>query len=290
MRLCGRFVLIILVLISGWASEPSCLSMAGEKPQIESGFNELYSLKFEDARRQFADWQQKNPKDPLGYEAMAAGYLFEELYYQHVLTSEYFLNDKRLLGGIQGKPDEGRKRNFEAANQKGRSLALEQLGKDSRDANALFALSIASGMEADFASILERRQMEGLSLVKEAQGYAKRLLELRPDEADAWLSLGAANYIIGCLPAYKRFFLWLGRIHGDKNLGMEQLRTAAEKGHYLKPFAEILLALAAMREKQEDLARIQLLDLVAHFPENSLFQQELARLGKHDPVLKDGGQ
>jgi len=290
MKLCGRFFLIILVLILERALEPSCLTMAGEKPQIESGFNALYALKFADARSQFADWQQKNPNDPLGYEAMAAGYLFEELYYQHVLTSEFFLSDKRLLGGIQGKPDEGRKRNFEAADQKGRSLALEQLRHDSRDANALFALSIAAGMKADFASILERRQMESLFLIKEAEGYAKRLLELQPDEADAWLSLGAANYIIGCLPAYKRLFLWFGRIHGDKNLGMEQLRITAEKGHYLKPFAEILLALAALREKQEDVARIQLLDLAAHFPENPLFQRELSRWDRHDAVSKDGGQ
>ena len=52
---------------------------------------------------------------------------------------------------------------------------------------------------------------------------------------------------------------------------MEQLKITAEKGHYLKPFAQIFLALAAMREKQEDLARIQLLDLAAHFPDKSPF-------------------
>ena len=62
---------------------------------------------------------------------------------------------------------------------------------------------------------------------------------------------------------------------------MEQLQITAEKGHYLKPFAEIFLALAAMREKQNDLARIQLMDLVARFPENPLFKEELNHLGKH---------
>ena len=34
----------------------------------------------------------------------------------------------------------------------------------------------------------------------------------------------------------------------------------------------------AIRENQEDLARSQLLNLAAHFPENPLFQAELARL------------
>jgi hypothetical protein len=54
---------------------------------------------------------------------------------------------------------------------------------------------------------------------------------------------------IGCLPAYKRFFLWFGEVHGDKRLGMEQLQITAEKRRYLKPFAKIFLAHAAIREK-----------------------------------------
>jgi hypothetical protein len=234
------------------------------------------------------EWQQANPNDPLGYEAMAASYLFEEFYDQHVLTSEFFLDDKRLLGGIQGKPDEGRKINFNAASRKGRDIALKRLSEAPQDPNALFSLSIAAGMQADFEAILERRQLESLSLVKEAEGYAKQLIALQPENADAWLSLGVANYIIGSLPAYKRFFLWFGRIHGDKRLGMEQLQITAEKGHYLKAFAEIFLALAAMREKQDDVARNQLLDLVAHYPENPLFQRELARLGSHFATSNNG--
>jgi hypothetical protein len=262
----------------------------GAKPQVELGFNLLYRLKFVEARSQFADWQQMNPGDPLGHVAIAASYLFEEFHAQHVLTSEFFLDDERFLGGIQGKPDESRKINFEAANRRGKDLALKRLRIDWRDANALFALTIATGMQADFTSILERRQMESLSLIKEAEGYAKQLLEVQPDEADAWFSLGAANYIIGCLPAYKRFFLWFGRIHGDKRLGMEQLQITAEKGNYLKPFAKIFLALASMREKREDVARSLLQDLAAQFPENPLFQAELAHLAAPFAGSQKGGQ
>jgi hypothetical protein len=280
-------VLIVALANAGGFSTPAD---AGEETLIEKGFNLLYQLKFEEARRQFTDWQQENPKDPLSYEILAASYLFEEFYDQHVLTSEFFLNDERLLGGIQGKPNESRKINFEAANQKGQTIALAQLSVDPRNSNALFALTISTGMRANFAAILERRQLEGLSLIREAEGYARRLLRLRPEEADAWFSLGAANYIIGSLPPYKRFLLWFGQIRGNKQLGMEQLKITAEKGHYLKPFAQIFLALAAMREKQEDLALSQLLDLTAQFPENPLFQAELARLSCHCADSQHGGQ
>jgi len=282
--------LLSMILLLARTGIPEAAASAGRKPHIERGFNLLYQLNFGEARRQFSAYQQENPADPLGYVAMAAGYLFEEFYNQHVLTSEFFLDDERLLGGIRGKPDEVRNRNFEAANLKGRELSLKRLKIDPYDAGALSALTMATGMQADFAAILMRRHSESLSLIKETEGYAKRLLVLRPDEADAWLYLGAANYIIGSLPAYKRLFLWFGRIHGDKNLGMDQMRITAEKGHYLKPFAEILLAMAALRENQEDIARSNLRDLAAQFPENLLFRAELSRLNTQIESAKHGGQ
>ncbi len=288
MRVSGMFFIAILMMAAFYGQSHQVI--AGEKPQIESGFNLLYELKFGEARNQFSEWKRAYPADPLGYAAMAASYLFEEFYYQHVLTSEFFLDDRRLLGGIHGKPDQGRKVGFQSENEKAKELARRRLNEDPQDDNALFALTISTGMQADFLSILERRQLESLSLIKQAEAYAKRLLVLQPDDADAWLSIGAANYIVGCLPAYKRFFLWFDRIHGDKEVGMEQLQIAAEKGHYLKPFAQIFLALAAMREKREEIARTQLMDLAAHFPDNPLFRDELVRLDRRNAWSRNGGQ
>jgi hypothetical protein len=56
------------------------------------------------------------------------------------------------------------------------------------------------------------------------------------------------------------------------------IRVAADHGHYLRPFAKILLALAALREHNTEVARAQLSNLVAEFPENQLFAGEMAKL------------
>jgi len=257
---------------------------AGKAPEIDAGFHLLYELKFTEARARFAAWQKAYPDDPLGSASEAASYLFEEFYRQGVLTSEFFLDDKRLLGGVVAKPDEIRRAGFAAANQRAQELARRRLKANARDADALFALTISTGMQADYASLIEKRQLESLRLVREAEGYAKNLIALQPDSADAYLALGAANYIIGCLPGYKRFFLWFGGIRGDKPGGMQQLQTAATRGHYLRPFAKMLLALAALREKQVELARAQLRELTAEFPDNSMFARELAKLPKPAPA------
>jgi hypothetical protein len=74
---------------------------------------------------------------------------------------------------------------------------------------------------------------------------------------------------------------WLLRLAGgetDKAVGIQKLKLTAEKGHYLAPFARLLLAVAALRDHDEWRARTLLEGLVRDYPHNPLYAQELARL------------
>ncbi len=249
-----------------------------EQPEIDAGFRLLYELKFPEARATFAIWENKHPGEALAPAVEAASYLFQEFDRQNVLTSEFFLDDDRLLGGVQGAPDRAVRDAFGAAARRAQELARARLKTNPHDADALFALTIATGMQADYTSLIERRQMESLRLTREADKVAKDLLAVAPGAADAYVALGAANYIIGCLPGYKRFIIRFGGFHGDRALGMQQLGLTAANGHYLRPYAKLMLALAAMREKQWGLARTQFEQLTAEFPANAKFARELAKL------------
>jgi hypothetical protein len=121
--------------------------------------------------------------------------------------------------------------------------------------------------------------------MRQAEDEAKTLLAVDPSANDAYVALGTSNYVIGCLPSYKKMFLWFGGIHGDKDRGMDQLQTAAAQGNYLRPFAKILLALAAEREHQDARAHTLLTELNKEFPENPLFAHELALLNQREPKL-----
>src|SRR6266478_4064866 len=150
-------------------------------PQLTAGFDLLYEQKFAEAREVFASWESCNSGDPFGEVAVAASYLFEELHLQGVLTSDFFLNEKRFLHGIDGRPDPARMSHFREALARARELAREQLAK------------------------------------------------------------------------------------------------TAENGLYLKPFAKIVLALAARREKQDPLAQKLLRGLTEQYPGNELFASEYAK-------------
>jgi hypothetical protein len=64
-------------------------------------------------------------------------------------------------------------------------------------------------------------------------------------------------------------------VHGDKVRGMEELQSAASGGHFLRPFAKIMLALAHEREHQYKEAAVLLAELHKEFPENPHFKAEM---------------
>jgi len=266
------------------AAPPTDTPAFSSVPELEAGFHDLYVQKFPEAREIFEKWANDHPDEGFGQVAVAASYLFEEFYLQHVLTGDYFLNDKRFLGGITGTPDSDRIQGFETAIAKARALAFQRLKKHSRDPEGLYVLMLAAGMESNASSMLLKKHYDALKHLKEANVSAELLLQQRPDAYDAYVALGCANYIIGSLPGSARFMLWFGGIHGDKRLGMEQIQKTVDGGRYLKPFAQILLALSARREKQDALAQKLLKDLTEEFPGNPVYIAEYEKaLGRPIP-------
>jgi len=280
------FILLAPSLSRAQAAQDGSDSAFTEIPELKEGFRLLYVQKYPEAREKFSVWTSAHPDDPFGFVAKAASYLFEEFYRQGVMTSDFFLNDKKFLRGIDGKPDPERLKNFDAELAHARSLANARLSKNKKDAAGLFALTLAAGMESNSDSILQKKHLEGLKRMKEANEHAKLLLAQRPDADDAWVAPGSADYIIGCLSGGVRMVLLFGGIHGDKKLGMELVGKTAEKGRYLEPFAKVLLALAARREKQDALAQRLLHELTEEFPDSPLFAAEYAKvMGRPIPAV-----
>jgi hypothetical protein len=258
------------------ATEQPKMSADPVPGMLDTGFHQLYELNFQGAREQFLSYQKARPNDPLGGAAEAASYLYEQFNAKGVFTSAFFLNDAKFLGGAEGSPSENQNQAFLRANDHAREMAKAQLKTSPGDAHALLVLTITDGMESDYDVIIIKKQLAGLSLMRQAEAEAAKLLIADPDAKDAYLALGASQYIIGSLPGYKRAFLFFGGIHGDRSRGMDEMQLAADHGHYLSPFAKILLALACEREHQNDRARVLLVQLSTEFPANPLYAHELA--------------
>jgi hypothetical protein len=284
-------VLLILAIVAPSARAQDVTPAFSNDPDLEAGYRDLYQRQFIEARSTFTKWISEHPNEAFGHVSLAASYLFEELFVQGVLTSDYFCDDKRFVGGITGAPDPERIKNFNIEIARARTLAQQRIKKNSHDPEGLYVMTLVAGMESNANSMLLKKHIDALKFLKEANANATSLLAQRPDAYDAFVALGSANYIIGSLSGSARFLLWFGGIHGDKVLGMQQVTKTADNGHYLRPFAKILLSLSARREKQDAIAQKYLKELTEEFPSNPLYSAEYAKaLGRPIPASLGPGK
>jgi hypothetical protein len=245
---------------------------------LDLGFREMYNLQFEEAHRTFKGWEQLHPDDPLGPASDAAAYLFSEFDRLGVLQWELFLDDEKFKQSKKLAPDPVTRRAFDASVTLSEQIADRVLARSPGDRNALLAKVMDLGLRSDYLALIDKRYLASLREMKTAGLLAQSLLARDPTCYDAYLAIGVENYILGLKPAPVR---WVLRIYGaetDKDQGLQKLRLTAEKGHYLQPFARLLLAVAALRDKNSNEAKELLAGLVQQFPNNTLYQRELERL------------
>ncbi|MBZ5720369.1 MAG: hypothetical protein LAO03_08300 [Acidobacteriia bacterium] len=267
-------ILLTLAILAGSAGAADVPAIGASG--LDRGFRLMYNLDFDHAHQVFSAWQQDHPEDPLGPAGDAAGLLFSEFDRLGVLESQF--DDKAFEARKKLSPDPALRERFNAALSLAESRARTRLAKDPKDRDALFAMTLSSGLQADYAAFIDKSNFSALHHTKDATSWADQLLAVDPQCYDAHLATGISRYIVGSMAAPVRWFLRLGGVSGDKKAGIEELQLTAERGHYLAPFARILLAIAYVRDKDNASARDLLSSLRQEFPNNSLFALEIARL------------
>jgi len=260
-------------------ADPCSMPAAGDGyQQLDAGFHALYDLDFARGERTFLAWESQHPGNPLGPASRAGGYLFQEFERLGVLRSEIFTDDQRFLQRKKLAPSRDLKARFGRELARADAFADQMLAQNPRSADALLAKTLVNGMQADYAGLIEKRDAAALSYTKEGRRSAERLLQVDPSCYDAYLALGAENYLVAIKPPVVR---WLARLRGaraDRDQGIRELTLTAEHGRFLKPFAKLLLALAAQRDHDPATARRLLAALHMEFPNNSHYRDELNKL------------
>jgi hypothetical protein len=247
-------------------------------PEIGNGYRQMYDLDFKTAHGTFQAYEQAHPDDPLAHVSNAAAYLFAEFDRMHVLEMDLFADDSKFEKRQKVAPDAATKTSFEQELARADEISHRRLAQAPQDSEAIFAELLGNGLRGDYAALVEKRNLASLSYMKASRGKAEQLLILDPSCFDAYLAVGVENYLLGINPAPVRWVLRMTGAQTDKNDGIQKLHLTAEKGYYLAPFARLLLAVAAVREKDPQTARRLLSGLAQEFPGNHLYAVELARI------------
>jgi hypothetical protein len=258
----------------------SSAATAPEESELYAGWLKMYDLKFDEAHRVFAAWKQSYPDDALGPASNAAAYLFSELARLGALESELFVDDSRFKDRAKLRPDPAKKALFVQEIAQAEHLADAALQRSGADPNALLVKSLTLGLRADNAALIEKQSLAALSFTKEARVFSERLLQAKPEAADAYFGPGMENYLLSLKPAPLRVLLRVTGSNVDRDRGLEEIRETALHGHYLEPFAKLLLAVAALRDNNPVRARELLGELHTRFPDNELYVREMDRIDK----------
>ena len=263
---------LLLVLLSGMPTFAAGLGSSG----LDTGYRDMYNLRFDDAHAKFQLWIASHPEDPMGPVSDAAAYLFSEFERLHVIDVQLFADQSRFDSRNKLTPDPNARKAFEDRLNQASSVADAALKKNDKDARALYVKTLVSGMRSDYALMIDKKDVTALNYSKEASAWSKQALAANPHMYDAYLASGVENYMLSLKWAPLRWLLNLTGAQTSREEGIRLLKLTATQGYYLAPFARMMLAVAALRENKPQEARSILIDLKKEFPMNSLYDRQLA--------------
>lgn len=268
-------VLLLLLLTTPFAR---AFSTPLNGTPLNDGYHAMYNLNFAAAHGYFRQWMTTHPEDPLGPASDAAAYIFNEFDLLGVLDIELFADDDRFESRQRPSVDPVMKQGFQQRAAQTDQLADAALKRNPRDANALYAKAVVSGMRADWASLIDRHEYGAYRYSEIASKYAKQALAADPTLYDANLAVGIENYMLSLKAAPIRWILGLTGAGTSKQEGVRLLKLTAERGHYTAPFARLMLAVGELRDGHTQKCKEILTGLSKEFPKNTLYAREIARL------------
>ena len=115
---------------------------------------------------------------------------------------------------MQANPDV--RKQFEARAAQAETLAAAALQHDPHDARALYTRTLMSGMHANYAAMIDRKDYAALKFTEQGSKFAQQTLAVDPNLFDAHIAVGVENYMLALKPAImKIFFIVPWRCNGQ---------------------------------------------------------------------------
>jgi tetratricopeptide (TPR) repeat protein len=250
------------------------------QPEVRAAYERFYTLDYDGALSRFQKVEQAHPDDPMAADYVLETVLFHELYNRDLLDTTLYAHDGFLTGKHQVVEDKAFTAHIEELSGNAIHLAEQQLQKNPKDVNALYARGWSKSLHATYMGLVQRSFVSALRLALQARSDNDQVLDLDPDYVDAELVVGVHQYVVGSLPFAIKMLAGLAGIHGNKQKGLELLRDDGKYGVTTSVEARTALALFLRREAKYGEAAEWNDSLKREYPHNFLFWLESANLQK----------
>ena len=267
------FPFLLWALLAWLASSQQTFSQTRFEmtPQVEqwvrNGQKAMYSYDFDRAHQEFDELIRHFPNHPIGYMYQA------EVFWWLALSD---------------KTNQSLENSFNQYTEKAIATGEALLRKDPKDFYALLFLAGTYGNKVRFLISINKRYVGALSPGKKGNNYCMQGLALRPDYVDFLIGAGAFDYFAGALPAVIKPFAWLLGARGDKEKGLRELQTVAQRGEFGQTEAKTVLLGVYYNEEKFEEYRILTSELIDLYPANPVFYMWLANYYISRSQLDDG--
>ncbi len=282
-------VMLCFPLMAFAQSEPVAATVSSaltpEAIQLRrEGTESMYNIDYATARTKFEEIRKLLPQHPAGDIYLATVIWLEHLNKSRRLQTGLYSDDSSFYAGAENAKEETEgdavdpavDRAFRDRMAQAKTKALALVAKNKNDADALYFLGSYYGVMAGYEASTARKFFSAMRNGSRCVDAHEKVLKLKPDYFDAYLSVGMYDYIVGNLPfAYKAFAAIAG-IRGNKQRGITKLQTLVEKETATSDDARVMLLAIFKNEKRQTDALPLLQALNGKYPNSYLLRLETA--------------
>lgn len=244
----------------------------------------LYNIDYATAREKFEEIKKLQPQHPAGDIYLATVIWLEHLNKSRRLQTSLYRDESNFYAGADKAKEENEgdevdvavDRAFRDRMAQAKTKALSLVARNKNDADAQYFLGAYYGVMAAYEASVARKFFAAMRNGSRGVDAHEKVLKLKPDYYDAYLSVGMYDYIVGNLPFMYKALATLAGVRGNKKRGIERLQTIVEKDAATADDARVMLLAIYQNEKRHEDALVLLQQLSAKYPASYLLKLETA--------------
>jgi tetratricopeptide (TPR) repeat protein len=269
------------------AATPPVASAALSPEVIElrlAGNAALYNIDYATAREKFEQLRKLQPQHPAGDIYLATVIWLGHLNKSRRLQTSLYRDESSFYAGAENAKEENEgdavdptiDRAFRDRMAQAKTTALALVARNKNDADAQYFLGAYYGVMAAYEASVARKFFAAMRNGSRSVDAHEKVLKLKPDYYDAYLSVGMYDYIVGNLPFMYKALAAIAGVRGNKKRGIERLQTIIAKDAATADDARVMLLAIYQNEKRHDDALALLQQLTAKYPRSYLLKLETA--------------
>jgi hypothetical protein len=277
---------------TGEAQPPAATGAAAASERVgalrDEGFEALYNLDYERARRTFKEIVRLYPEHPAGPHFLATTVWLKTLNESRRLQASLY-NTEGFYAKSKQETDPKVVAEFRDLAAQAKALSSARLKRDPKDTEALYYYGATEGLKAAFAGAVERSFYSAWRDGQESASKHRELLKLDPTYRDAEITIGMYDYVAATLPLPFRIGGSLLGVRGSKKRGLQTLERVAREGRWARDDAKVLLIALYKRERRFAEALVFARELADKYQRNHLLKMEVAdALVSHASAIRAG--